>query len=219
MCGRYVLGISPEELADFFELSEIRLNYQPRFNVAPTTLIPVIRRGESGVREAVEMRWGLIPSRVRPGERLPLMINARAETVATRSAYREAFARRRCIVPASGYYEWQKSPSGVSQPFLITRKDNQPMALAGIWEFAKGQATTAIITTHAAEVVRSIHDRMPATVAAGDWRRWLEPAPLPSEESTRILAPHAQDSLRALPVSTRVNNARNDDSSLIEPVP
>ena len=219
MCGRYVLGISPEELADFFELSEIRLSYQPRFNVAPTTLIPVIRRGESGVREAVEMRWGLIPSRVRPGERLPLMINARAETVATRTAYREAFARRRCIVPASGYYEWQKSPSGVSQPFLITRKDNQPMALAGIWEFARGQASTAIITTQAAEVVRSIHDRMPATVAAGDWRRWLEPVPLPSEESKRILAPHAQDSLRALPVSTRVNNARNDDASLIEPVP
>ena len=217
MCGRYVLGISPEELADFFELSEIRLSYQPRFNVAPTTLIPVIRRGESGVREAVEMRWGLIPSRVRPGERLPLMINARAETVATRTAYREAFARRRCIVPASGYYEWQKSPSGVSQPFLITRKDNQPMALAGIWEFARGQASTAIITTQAAEVVRSIHDRMPATIAISDWRRWLDPTPLASGESKRIFSPHEQGSLRARPVSTRVNNARNDDPSLIEP--
>ncbi len=92
------------------------------------------------------------------------------------------------------------------------------MAFAGIWEFAKGQACAAIITTQAAEVVRSIHDRMPATVAISDWLRWLGPTPLASEESKRIFSPHEQGSLRALPVSTRVNNARNDDSNLIEPI-
>ena len=218
MCGRYVLGISPEDLADFFELSEIRLSYRPRFNVAPTTLIPVIRRDESGSREAVEMRWGLIPSWAKPGDRLPLMINARAETVATRPAYREAFARRRCIIPASGYYEWQKLRGGLKQPFFVTRRDDQPMAFAGIWEFATGQASAAIITTQAAEETKSIHDRMPATVAMSDWRRWLAPTALTAEESKRIFSLHEQGSLRASPVSTRVNSARNDDPSLIEPM-
>jgi putative SOS response-associated peptidase YedK len=218
MCGRYVLGISPEDLAGFFELSEIRLSYRPSFNVAPTTLIPVIRRDESGSREAVEMRWGLIPSWAKPGDRLSLMINARAETVATRPAYRDAFARRRCIIPASGYYEWQKSPSGAKQPFFITRRDNLPMAVAGIWEFTTGQASTAIITTQAAEETKPIHDRMPATVAMSYWRRWLEPTPLTAEESRRLFSPQEQGLLRASPVSTRVNSARNDDPSLIEPI-
>ncbi|MFZ0710355.1 MAG: SOS response-associated peptidase [Terrimicrobiaceae bacterium] len=219
MCGRYVLGIPPEDLAEFFELSEIRLSYRPRFNVAPTTPILVIKEGENGSREAVEMRWGLIPSWTRPGDRLSLLINARAETVATKPAYREAFARRRCLIPASGYYEWQKLPAGAKQPFFITRKDNLPMAFAGIWEGAtQANASAAIITTQAAGETRAIHDRMPATVATRDWRRWLAPVPLTGEESRRILSAHEEGSLRASPVSTRVNSARNDDPGLIEPI-
>ena len=136
MCGRYALT-KTELLEEFFEFSFTGNQILPRFNVAPTTQIPVIRLREDGQRELIDVRWGLVPSWSRPGDQLPLLINARAETLSSKPAFRDAFQRRRCIVPASGYYEWQKLPGGAKQPFYITRRDGLPIAFAGLWENAK----------------------------------------------------------------------------------
>ena len=160
MCGRYALSRT-ELLEEYFEFSFSGRQIIPRFNVAPTTQIPVIRLRQDGRSELIEMRWGLVPLWSRPEDKLLLMINARAETVSSTPAFREAFKRRRCIVPASGYYEWQKLPGGAKQPFYITRRDRQPIGFAGLWENAKEvHGTTAIVTTAASEETREIHDRM-----------------------------------------------------------
>ena len=129
MCGRYALSRT-ELLEEFFEFSFTGNQILPRFNVAPTTQVPVIRLRDDGHRELIDLRWGLVPSWSRPGDQLPLLINARAETLSSKPAFSDAFQRRRCIVPASGYYEWQKLPGGAKQPFYITRRDGLPIAFA-----------------------------------------------------------------------------------------
>jgi putative SOS response-associated peptidase YedK len=223
MCGRYALTRT-ELLAEFFEFSfaghQILL---PRFNVAPTTQIPVIRLAKDGKREFIELRWGLVPFWSRPGDKLwdklPLLINARAETLSSKPAFRDAFKRRRCIVPATGYYEWQKRPGGPKQPFYITRRDRQPISFAGLWENAKEEhGTTAIVTTTASEETQQIHDRMPVILEKPDFARWLASEPLATQEAHRLLAPPPAGSLIAWEVSSRVNNVRNDDPGLIEEI-
>jgi putative SOS response-associated peptidase YedK len=143
MCGRYALSRT-ELLKEFFEFSFTGNQILPRFNVAPTTQIPVIRLRDDGQRELIDVRWGLVPSWSRPGDQLPLLINARAETLSSKPAFRDAFQRRRCIVPASGYYEWQKLPGGAKQPFYITRRDGLPIAFAGLWENAKESLSLSV---------------------------------------------------------------------------
>ena len=160
MCGRYALTRT-ELLEEFFEFSFTGNQILPHFNVAPTTQIPVIRLRDDGQRELIDLRWGLVPSWSRPGDQLPLLINARAETLSSKPAFRDAFQRRRCI-PASGYYEWQKLPGGAKQPFYITRRDGLPIAFAGLWENANELHGTAAIETTAASVeTQPIHDGMP----------------------------------------------------------
>ena len=217
MCGRYVLAIPLEELGGFFELSETRLTYTPRYNIAPTASIAVVRRAGSGAREAVEMRWGWIPPRGEPADRRPRLINARSETVATRPVFRSAFAQRRCLVPASGFFEWGTCRK---QPFYIRRKDGCPAALAGIWEQgAEGVLSAVILTMPATEGMRAIHERMPLEVPRVHWTDWLQPAPLDREAFSRIRLEAASIDRRIITVSARVNSARNDDPSLIEAVP
>jgi putative SOS response-associated peptidase YedK len=218
MCGRYALT-KTELLAEFFEFSFSGHQILPRFNVTPTTQIPVIRLREDGQRELIEMRWGLVPFWSKPGDQLPLMINARAETLSDKPAFRDAFRHRRCIVPASGYYEWKKLPGGAKQPFYITRHDGLPIAFAGLWENAKVEhGTAAIVTTAASEETQQIHDRMPVILEKPDFPRWLAPEPLAMQEAERLLAPSPPGSLVARPVSSRVNDVHNDDADLIDEI-
>ena len=147
------------------------------------------------------------------------MINARAESVSSKPAFGDAFKRRRCIVPASGYYEWQKLPGGAKQPFYISRSDGQPIGFAGLWENATQEhGTAAIVTTAASEETQEIHDRMPVILEKPDFARWLVSEPLAREEAERLLAPSPTGSLVARAVSSRVNTVRNDDESLIEQI-
>ena len=179
----------------------------------------MIRLLEDGQRELIDMRWGLVPSWSRPGDQLPLLINARAETLSSKPAFRDAFQRRRCIVPASGYYEWQKLPGGAKQPFYITRRDGLPIAFAGLWENAKElHGTAAIVTTAASEGTQPIHDRMPVILEKPDFPRWLASQSLTKQEAESLLRPSPAGSLVARPVSSRVNNVRNDDASLIDEI-
>jgi putative SOS response-associated peptidase YedK len=218
MCGRYALT-KTELLEEFFEFSFTGNQILPRFNVAPTTQIPVIRLREDGQRELIDVRWGLVPFWSKPGDQLPLLINARAETLSSKPAFRDAFQRRRCIVPASGYYEWQKLPGGAKQPFYITRRDGLPIAFAGLWENAKElHGTAAIVTTAASEETQQIHDRMPVILEKPDFPRWLASQPLTNQEAESLLRPSPAGSLVARQVSSRVNNVRNDDAGLIDEI-
>ena len=218
MCGRYVNKLIGEAVFSFFEVNDIRIAWRPRYNVAPTTEVPVIRLAEEGFREVVGMRWGLRPFWAKPDAKLPLMINARAETIAEKPAYRAAFKKRRCLVPASGYYEWQQRGKGPKQPWFFERKDGFPIAFAGIWEagLEDHPETVSIITTTPNQETAEIHDRMPVILRRRFWKRWFEPMPLSDEERRDILIPAPDGSLALREVSTAVNSVSNDDPTLID---
>jgi putative SOS response-associated peptidase YedK len=223
MCGRYVVKHSTKELQEAFafaEFSEIRL--APRFNVAPTTRVPIVRLAEAGGRELVMARWGLIPGWAKPDAKLPPMINARAESVATKPAFRSAFKSRRCIFPASGYYEWRTSPQGGKLPFFISRADGAPIAFAGLWEVGKAKDGTetlsgAIVTTAAAGGLEAIHDRMPVFLPEESWARWLERDPLPAELAATIFGGAMPHPMTTLAVRPLVNSIRNEGEELLRP--
>ena len=212
MCGRFTLNPTK---CDFKEFKVRHVRYEPaiRFNIAPTTGIAVIRHEEDGERELVEMRWGLIPSWAKPDSKLPLMINARAETVASKPAFRSAFKTRRCIVPATGYFEWKKLSDGTKQPFYFTREDT--LAFAAIWE---GETVATITTEPNAEASR-VHDRMPVILENDQYDRWMEPEALSEEECRLFLRSLPDGNLDCYPVDRRVGSVRFDDPSVIEPVP
>ena len=222
MCGRYSLIAQLEELQALFELLDLdeRL-VVPRYNIAPTQPIVVVREGERG-RELVPMRWGLLPSWVKDPDDFPLLINARAEGVAEKPSFRAAFKRRRCLVPASGFYEWQARGSGAKQPYWIAPDSGGPIAFAGLWETWIGTDgseidTAAIVTTQANAALQPIHHRMPVLIEPADFSLWLSESADP-KAAGMLLAAAADDRLSAMPVSTRVNRVANDDASLLEPV-
>lgn len=214
MCGRYVRK-DGTPVFSFFEINDRRVEWRPSYNVAPATKVPAVRREDGGNREIVELTWGLVPAWAKPDAKLPLMINARAETVASKPAYRSAFKARRCIVPASGYFEWQKLPDGGKQPFYFERTDGNPIAFAAIWE---GQ-TVATITTEPNKEAGEIHDRMPVMLTGENLARFLDPEPLTPEEREKLLAPAPDGTLALWPVSKLVGSVRNNEPGLIEPVP
>lgn len=214
MCGRFVRKDSTSVFS-YFEINDIRLEWTPSFNVAPTTKIPVVRAEDGGNREMIELTWGLRPFWAKPDAKLPMMINARAETVAIKPAYRDAFKKRRCIVPASGYFEWQKLPDGTKQPFYFERADGSPLAFAGLWD---GE-TVATITTIPNREARAVHDRMPVILEKMNFQRFLNPDPLDEKERKSLLAPSPDGTLQTWPVDRRVGSVRNNDPGLIEPAP
>jgi len=222
MCGRFTLSTRPEILAELFDLAEIP-PLAPRYNVAPTQPVPVVLRTERGGPSTLRLfRWGLIPSGAVDAAVGNRMINARAETVATRPSFRIAFRKRRCLVPADGFYEWQKTQRS-KQPFLIRMADGRPFAFAGLWEHwepPEGDPaidSCTILTTEPNDLVRSLHDRMPAIVRPKDYGRWLDPGEDRPEALMGILAPFPQEGMEAYAVGTQVNNARFDAPSCIEP--
>ncbi|MCS7040325.1 MAG: SOS response-associated peptidase, partial [Anaerolineae bacterium] len=184
MCGRFTLTASGDELASLFDLEQAP-NLEPRYNIAPTQPVAVVRLDREGRRrEFTLMRWGLIPSWAKDihiGNRL---INARAETLTEKPAFRTAFRRRRCLIPANGFYEWQKPTAGRKQPYFIGLPDRRPFAFAGLWEHWEGADgsvldSCAIITTAANERVRVLHDRMPVILERTDFGDWLDPTTTP----------------------------------------
>lgn len=221
MCGRYALNQNARELARQFSLLDVP-EMIPRFNIAPSTPVLAIRESPRG-RIGEWMTWGLEPAWAgndAEGRKLPKPINARAETLLQRPMFREAFRSRRCILPASGFFEWHRPPGAPTQPYYIHPADGPVFALAGLYEPGRdgAPATCCIVTTAANELMARIHDRMPLVLDAADVARWLDPNTALAE-LTPLLVPGPADEMLAYPVAARVNAARNDDPALIDRLP
>jgi putative SOS response-associated peptidase YedK len=222
MCGRFALTSSPEELAKRFGLDEVP-SAAPRYNVAPGQDVLAIRADAGGRRRAAPLRWGLVPGWAESPAFGARTINARAETAATRPAFRAAFAERRCIVPADGFYEW--APRGdFRQPFWIAPTDGAPLGFAALWE--RWQApdgapleTCALLTTAANAAIAELHPRMPVVLAPDAYAPWLAPDARDVDALSALLGPLPDDALAFHPVGTRVNRVDVDEPGLLEPVP
>ena len=245
MCGRYAASRHIDQLAEEFEIRhvDVRETLEPDYNVAPTKPVPAVltrsprgRRDDPPVRQLVALRWGLVPSWAKEAAIGNKLINARMETVADKPAFRKAFARRRCLLPADGYYEWyateQKTARGrpVKQPYFIHPRDGSQLAMAGLYEVWRDKArqdddpealrwTCAVITTSAPDDLGRIHDRMPLLVEPDRWNDWLDPAPRTTAELLGLLVPAAPGRLEAYPVTTEVNKVDNNGPQLLNPLP
>jgi putative SOS response-associated peptidase YedK len=221
MCGRFVQHSDPEIYARQFDLNTV-CESAPRYNVAPTQSVLAIRERDQGKRELVPLRWGLVPFWSKGPDSRYSMINARAETVGAKPAYRDAFKRRRCLIPAEGFYEWRTDEGGKT-PFLIQRADRRPFAMAGLWERWRQEdgellESCTIIVTDANSLVRDIHDRMPVILNEGDIGAWLDPENDDAEELLAMLKPADPAALAMHEVSRQVNSPRNDGPELLEAV-
>ncbi|MBL1264026.1 SOS response-associated peptidase [Methylomicrobium sp. RS1] len=222
MCGRFALFSQPEILEQHFECKALPgMETAPRWNIAPSQTIAVVRQ-ENGTRRLAPVRWGLIPGWAKDGKIGYNLINARAETVAHKPAFRNAFRHRRCLIPADGFYEWQVIPGAkAKQPWFIALRSRLPMALAGLWETWQSREGTkiescTIIVTEANDLMRPIHDRMPVILPSGDWSAWLETADHDAKFLQNFLKPYLNDEMTAWKVNTSVNSPRNDTPECIE---
>lgn len=219
MCGRYASFLPAEALRGLFQTVNATPNWQPTWNMAPTRDAPVVRlHPETRERHLDLLRWGLVPHWAKDPKSVRQPINARAETVATAPMFRDAMARRHCIVPADVFYEWQATEQG-KLPFAIARADGAPMAFAGLWEGWRGAdgsviRSFTIITTSANATLRPIHERMPVVLERADWALWLGEA----EGDAGALLRSSAAEFRVWRIGTAVNNVRNDAASLLEPV-
>lgn len=246
MCGRYASSARPDELIDLFDVDEADDELPAAsYNVAPTDRVPaVLERASKGtdsvavgtvVRQLRALRWGLVPSWAKEVSVGARMINARVETIGTKPAFRNAFASRRCLLPADGYYEWyglsqQKTAAGkpAKQPFFIHRGDGGPLVMAGIYEFWKNPdpepaadpwvVSCSVITTTATDAAGHVHDRMPMVIGADAWPAWLDPAMTDPDAALALLQVTQADQLEAYAVSTKVNSVRNDGAELVDPI-
>jgi putative SOS response-associated peptidase YedK len=245
MCGRYASSRRPEDLIEEFDVVEDRTEkaLEPDYNVAPTkevyavvTRPPSRESDEPARRQLRTLRWGLVPSWAKDPSIGNRMINARMETVAEKPAFKRAFASRRCLLPADGYYEWyptsQLTAAGKprKQPFFIRPQDHGVLAMAGLYEIWRDPTrddddperfrwTCTVITTQAEDAVGHIHDRMPLMVERERWSEWLDPDPPSHDDLLGLLVPAAPGRLEAFPVSTLVSNVRNNGPELVEPIP
>lgn len=221
MCGRYDNLIAREAYRALFQAARLPdWNFPPRYNIAPTDKIPIIRIDpRDGTRELVLARWGLIPFWMKEKPKVP-HINARAETVHKLPMFREAFQKRRCLVPATGFFEWQARADG-KQPYRFVRKDLEPFAFAGLWEFARiaGEeiVSATIIVGEPNPLVAGVHDRMPVMLIPEDYDRWLAPDTA-GEELRAMLKPYDAELMKAYAVSRIVNSVKNDTEECIVPV-
>jgi putative SOS response-associated peptidase YedK len=226
MCGRYTLHTDPSILAELFGLEESPF-LAPRYNIAPTQPAAIVRLDpHSKKREWALVQWGLVPSWSKDPTIGARLINARSETVAEKPSFRAAFRRRRCLAPADGFYEWQKSGRR-KQPLYITLQDGRPFAIAALWERWVGADGSEIdsctlLTTEANELMEPIHNRMPVILDPRDYDLWLgggsDASPREQEELMHLLRPYPAEEMAAVPVSTYVNNAMNEGERCIEPL-
>ena len=229
MCGRFLLVSAPGDVAKKFRVVDPLVNTPPRYNIAPTQdVLAILCEEPMKSRVFATLRWGLVPHWAKDSNGGVALINARAETLASKPSFRDAYRQRRCAIPADGFYEWSRK--GERTPFAIARKDRQTMAFAGLWERwtdrASGETirTCTIVTTTANEICAPIHDRMPVILDPDDVGIWLGDARDADRTADRadaiasVLRPYKAADLIAFPVDKRVGNVRNDDPSLIEPV-
>ncbi len=219
MCGRFALATDKEVLEMLFDL-EIRADLPPRFNIAPSQEILAVRLSpEHGKKEAAFFKWGLVPFFADDETIGSRMINARAETVPQKPSFRNAFKKRRLLIPATGFYEWKKE-NGSKQPYYICRKDGKPFSLAGLWErWEKGKEpleSCTIITTEPNELIAPLHNRMPVIIPNSAYEDWLKEDP--GKDLSRLLTPSPAEELTAYPVSRLVNNPSQDRKELLEPI-
>jgi putative SOS response-associated peptidase YedK len=219
MCGRYTLTTPAERLAEEFGFKDSSAELPQSYNVAPTQGVAAVLE-EGGGRHLEVLRWGLIPPWADDPQIGSRMINARSETAPEKPSFRRAFRERRCLIPADGFYEWQRT-NGAKQPFYIHMEDGRPFAFAGLWESwgrgGEGEIRTCtILTTAANAVVGEIHERMPVIVAPDAYDVWLDPSS-ERDELTGLLAPYPEDEMEAYPVSRFVNSPSNNDPRCVEP--
>jgi putative SOS response-associated peptidase YedK len=221
MCGRFTIDIASETLAEIFGLAETPA-ILPRYNVAPTQQIPVIRQYEDGQNHLDFLHWGLIPSWSKDKSIGSKMINARSETVSEKPAFKQAIRYRRCLVPSSGYYEWVTEGKG-KQPWFIRLKDGSPMVFAGLWESwksAEGEVieSCAILTTASNRLVEPLHDRMPVILSPDECRTWLDRETTNPAGLVHMFQPYPTDLMEMWAVSSMVNSVGNDSADLIQSV-
>lgn len=222
MCGRYSQTATPEIIAEQFGVNDSPL-FQLRYNIAPSQSIAAIRiEPDTTTRKLVMLRWGLVPSWAKDPKIGNQCINAKAETVAEKPSFRSAFKKRRCLVVATGFYEWQVQ-GAYKQPMWIGLRNKRPFAFAGLWEHwkpAEGEPidTCTIITTEPNDLMAPIHNRMPVILAPTSYDQWLDPTFQKIETLNGLLRPYQSEELTAYPVSTLVNNPRHDTPQCLEPV-
>jgi putative SOS response-associated peptidase YedK len=223
MCGRFTQERPASELAEIFGAEPLTDDPGGRYNVAPTDeAVVVVQRDDR--RAVTAYRWGLIPHWATDAKVASRMFNARAETLTRSPAFREAFRRRRCLVPVDSFYEWKREGT-VRQPYRVVRDDGRPLALAGLWAGWRDPATETvrrtftIVTTTPNEALRDLHDRMPVMIPEGAWDRWLAPTPEDAGELLGLLIPSDDVDLTIYPVVRDVNDVRRDGPGLIEPLP
>jgi putative SOS response-associated peptidase YedK len=229
MCGRYVSATPPDQIAAYFGAEAPEALLDPSYNVAPTNDVYAVL-SDGSTRHVDAFHWGLVPLWAKDPKIGSKMINARSETLAEKNAYKSAFKRRRCLIPADGFYEWKKDPDAPpkakKQPYFIHRPDGEPYAFAGLWEVWKGpnkdqepMRSCTIITTSPNEPMAEIHDRMPVILPPSAWDTWLDRDVDDLELLGKLLVPSAPQIITMHPVSIEVNNVRNDGEQLIEEAP
>jgi putative SOS response-associated peptidase YedK len=217
MCGRFALKAPPSQLITQFDLDDCA-DFPIRYNITPGTNIPVIRLSPDGKRVLHLLRWGLVPHWAKDPSIGARLNNARGESVAEKASFRDAFKRRRCLVPADGFYEW-KTEGKIKQPYYFSLKSGEPMAMAGIWESWTApdggiMRTVCIITTAANALTAPVHDRMPVIIPPDNWQAWLSE---PMEKIDPLVTASPDEGLQTWPVSRRVSRAVEEDAELIEP--
>ena len=223
MCGRYTLSAPSDLIEDLLELDE-SVELQPRFNIAPTQEAPVVLQRDSSVSRRLEaLRWGLVPFWAKDRSIGDRMINARSETVVEKPAFRASFKRKRCLVVADGFYEWQAT-GGPKQPFFFRLTSSEPFAMAGLWDRWDNSAdgscleTFAILTTEPNSVVEPVHKRMPVILKRADYDAWLDPDDQDTNRLQEMLVPYPHTEMEGIPVSTYVNNPANQGPRCVEPI-
>ena len=223
MCGRYRLSRRKQIIAEHFDAISDSDDWVPRYNIAPTQSVPVIRQHPTEpTRQLSQMRWGLIPSWSKDASAAAKMINARSETAHTLPVFRDAMKHRRCLVPADGFYEWKRSET-VKQPYCFEVNEGKLFAFAGLWEGWKDPTgawikSCTILTTTPNAVTSAVHDRMPVILDASDYDLWLDPGMKDGAVVSELLNPFDASAMHCYPVSSRVNNVLNDDEECSKPI-
>ena len=242
MCGRYVSASTPDQIAAYFGAEPPETELEPSYNVAPTTDVYAVVEGADGSRRVEVFHWGLIPVWAKDARIGQKMINARAETLATKGAFKADFRKHRCIIPMDGFYEWQAvTGQKAKQPHFVHRLDGEPLAVAGLWSTWRDRAagediepgphepgpgvgrqewlhSCTVVTTAANDVMAAIHDRMPVILPASAWEAWLDPTNQDLAALGELLVPAPNELLTMHPVSTEVNKVVNNDARLLDPI-
>ena len=223
MCARITITTTAAEVADLFGLAHDTRAQEPRYNVAPSALVPVVRAGAAGARELAELRWGLVPH-WNTDPKHAGFVNARAETAAGKPAFRDPLRFRRCVVVAGGFYEWKAVGRTTKQPYFVRRADGRPLALAAVWDRwnnGPGGAVdaVAVLTVAANELIRPLHARMPAVLTPDRFGAWLDPRETRAAEVLSLLTACPDGELEMWPVGAKVNAVAADGVELLAPVP